>query len=162
MDSAILWAASFTLYKLVSKNLHLATMIIFSSCLPKGNMGIFSILTPAQTIKITPKVVLWMSEVLVNHKISSKNSYMTTWYDLIVSYTSVLTTFHWLKFFKKQRITHNFFSAMKLNCEIRRKHDSFATSSGKKKTTKQNIYEEKCNLLAFMANWQTDKYKKYL
>ena len=51
---------------------------------------------------------------------------------------------------------------MKLNCEIRRKHDSFATSSGKKKTTKQNIYEEKRNLFAFMANWQTDKYKKYL
>ena len=66
---------------------------------------------------------------------------------------------------------------MKLNCElhsraIHRKQDSthhdvaffrrrFATSSGKKKT-KQNIYEEKCNLLAFMANWQTDKYKKYL
>ena len=30
------------------------------------------------------------------------------------------------------------------------------------KKTKQNIYEEKRNLLAFMANWQTDKYKKYL
>ena len=31
-----------------------------------------------------------------------------------------------------------------------------------KKTTKQNIYEEKRNLLAFMENWQTNKYKKYL
>ena len=134
MDSAILWAASFTLYKLVSKNLHLATMIIFSSCLPKGNMRIFSISTPARTIKITPKVVLWMSEVLVNHKISSK---IHIWQ---LSYTSVLTTFHWLKFFKQQRITHNFFSAMKLNCEIRRKHDSFATSSGKKNNKTKHIW----------------------
>ena len=154
MDSTILWAASFTLYKLGTKNLHLATRIIFSSCLPKGDTRIFSISIPAQTIKITPKVVLWMSEVLVNHEISSKNSYMTTWYDLIVSYTSVLTTFHWLKFFKKQRITHNFFSAMKLNCEIRRKHDSFATSSGKKKQQNKTYMRKN---ITFLLSWQTDR-----
>ena len=65
---------------------------------------------------------------------------------------------------------------MKLNCElhsraIHRKQDSthhdVAFLEGVllppvEKKTKQNIYEEKCNLLAFMANWQTDKYKKYL
>ena len=39
-----LWAASFTLYKLATKNLHLAT--IFSSWSPKGDQRIFLISSP--------------------------------------------------------------------------------------------------------------------
>ena len=145
MNSAILWAVSFTLFKLVTKNLHLVTRIIFSSCLPKGDMRIFSISTPARTIKITPKVVLWMSEVLVNHKIFSK----------IHKFNHVIYQcsdyFSLIKIFQKTENTELFFLQWNLTVKFAENMTVLITMwrflegvlpppVEKKTTTKQNIY----------------------
>ena len=63
----------------------------------------------AQTIEITPNVVLWKSDVLLNHKIFSK---ILLWF-YCVQFTRVLITSHPLKTF---RITPNF--CMGWNCKF--------------------------------------------